>query len=89
MTEPTEASFVTVFYSQGPLAAEVAKSKLEANGIPAILRYQSVGRVFALTVDGLGLVKVQVDAADAERARDILIETANKIPDDDDLSEGD
>ena len=52
----SKGKLVVVYRSQGPLGAEVAKSKLEANGIPVLLRYQSIGRVFALTVDGLGLV---------------------------------
>jgi hypothetical protein len=63
-----------VYCSQGPLAAEVAKSKLEANGIRALLRYPSIGRVFALTVDGLGLVEVLVHSEDEERASSILTE---------------
>jgi hypothetical protein len=63
---------VVVYRSQGPLGAEVIKSKLEANGIPALLRYQSIGRVFALTVDGLGLVEVLVACDDATRANNLI-----------------
>ncbi|MHB9031996.1 MAG: putative signal transducing protein [Anaerolineae bacterium] len=81
MTDDTAGDLVTVFYSQGPLAAEVAKSKLEVNGITAILRYQSVGRVFALTVDGLGLVEVLVSASDADRAREVLADTSETSSD--------
>ncbi|MHB1357786.1 MAG: putative signal transducing protein [Anaerolineae bacterium] len=66
------SNLVVVYRSQGPLGAEVAKSKLEANGIPALLRYQSIGRVFALTVDGLGLVEVLVNSEDEKGASTIL-----------------
>lgn len=70
----SKGKLVVVYRSQGPLGAEVAKSKLEANGIPALLRYQSIGRVFALTVDGLGLVEVLVNSEDEQRADFILAE---------------
>ncbi|MCE5259158.1 MAG: DUF2007 domain-containing protein [Chloroflexi bacterium] len=72
MTESQSEHLVVVFTSQGPLAAEVAKSKLEVNGIPAILSYQSVARAIAVTIDGLGLVKVLVNQADQARALQIL-----------------
>lgn len=67
---------VVVFVSQGPLAAEVARSKLESEGIPAMLRYPSVGRVLGLTVDGLGRVEVLVPAEYAAQAREALAEEA-------------
>lgn len=65
---------VVVFISQGPLAAEVARSKLQSEGIPAMLRYPSVGRVLGLTVDGLGRVEVLVPAAYEGQAREVLAE---------------
>jgi len=72
MGDTNASNLVVVFSSQGPLAAEVVKAKLIANGVPAILRYQSVSRVFAVTVDGLGLVEVLVTLADQTRALEIL-----------------
>ena len=51
---------VTIYTSMGLLPAEVIKSKLEAAGIPALLRYQSAGPVIGITVDGLGEVQVLV-----------------------------
>ncbi len=57
-----------VYESQGIYAAEVVKAKLEANGIPAILKYESVGQIIGLTVDGLGRVEVHVPAEYAEEA---------------------
>ncbi len=63
-----------VYESQGPLGAEVARSKLESAGVPCMLKYEAVGRALGLTVDGLGRVQVLVACADAERAREILAE---------------
>ncbi|RME12074.1 MAG: hypothetical protein D6802_05245 [Ardenticatenia bacterium] len=72
-----------VFVGQGLLQAEVAKSKLEAFGIPAILQYESVGPIYGLTVDGLGQVKVMVPADLADKARRLLNE---EHPDADDTA---
>ncbi len=66
---------VTVFVSQGPLAAEVAKGKLEIHGIQAMLRYSPLGKALGITIDGLGRVDVLVRREDADRARDVLSET--------------
>lgn len=65
---------VVVYVSQGPLGAEVALSKLRAAEIPCALRYPSAGRIWGLTVDGLGRVEVVVPAAYGEQARDLLAE---------------
>ncbi|MCD6519897.1 MAG: DUF2007 domain-containing protein [Anaerolineae bacterium] len=65
---------VVVYISQGPLGAEVIKSKLESCGIPAVLRYEAIGRVLGLTVDGLGQVEVLVPAAYAEEAQALIQE---------------
>ena len=76
----SQEELVVVFVSQGPLAAEVARRKLEANGIPAMLRYQAIGRVLGLTVDGLGQVEVLVEASRLQDARDVLQEGAMPPP---------
>jgi hypothetical protein len=56
----------------GLLPAEVIKSKLEAAGIPALLRYQSAGPVIGITVDGLGEVEVLVPAHLEEDALSLI-----------------
>ena len=73
--------WVVVYVSQGPLAAEVAKSKLEACGIGALLRYEAIGRILGLTVDGLGRVEVLVPPELAEQAREALCEELDDEPD--------
>lgn len=70
-----ETGLVVIYISQGPLAAEVVKGKLEAAGIPALLRYEAIGRVLGLTVDGLGKVEVLVNAEHEAEARELLQET--------------
>jgi len=73
------SELVVVYVSQGPLAAEVARGKLQSEGIPVMLRYPSVGRVLGLTVDGLGRVEVLVPAAHEGQAREVLAEEAPSL----------
>lgn len=63
---------VVVHVAQGELQASVIKSHLECEGIPAVLQYESAGRVFGLTVDGLGAIKILVPEELAERAKEII-----------------
>lgn len=49
--------------------ASIVSGRLETEGIPVKLKYEAAGRIYALTVDGLGEVKVQVPAALLEKAR--------------------
>ncbi len=61
-----------VYTASGQIQAHVIKGRLESEGIPVLLRYDSGSTVFALTVDGLGEVQVLVPREEAARARRIL-----------------
>lgn len=67
-----EESKLTVVYIGKRTVAELMKSRLESEGIPAILQYESAGLVFGLTVDGLGEARVMVPDHLAQAAKDIL-----------------
>jgi hypothetical protein len=54
------------------LEAQIIKGRLESEGIPALLSYESAGLVYGITVDGLGEVKIMVPLNLAEEAREIL-----------------
>ena len=54
------------------MEAHVIKGRLESEGIPVLLRYESAGLVYGITVDGLGQVKVMVPRHLAEEAKEIL-----------------
>lgn len=64
--------FVAVYTSMGPLRAEVVKGRLASAGIPAFLKYESASTVYAVTVDGMGEVKVMVAREREEEARNLL-----------------
>ncbi len=65
---------VVVCQVQGMLVAQVIKGKLASVGIPALLKYESLGPVFGITVNGLGNVKVLVPKAREQAARQALAE---------------
>lgn len=67
-----EMELACVLTCQGIELAQVYKSKLEAAGIPVLLRYDVTGPIFGLTIDGFGEVKVMVSAELAAEAKDIL-----------------
>ena len=68
-----QPGMVEVCVTSGLLQAEVIKGKLEANDIPVLLQYESLGPVMGLTIDGLGQVQVLVPEDKADTAR-VLIE---------------
>lgn len=63
-----------VYETQGITRAEIVKAKLASAGIPAVLQYESLGPVLAVTVDGLGKVKVLVRKEDEQTAIELLKE---------------
>ncbi len=63
---------VTIYQAMGQPEAEIIKGRLEVEGILAIFKYESLGSVYGLTVNGLGQVKVQVPAKYARRALEII-----------------
>ena len=52
--------------------AHIIKGRLESEGIPTILSYESASLVYGLTIDGLGEVKIMVPAHLAKEAKEIL-----------------
>ncbi|MBP7686541.1 MAG: DUF2007 domain-containing protein [Thermoflexales bacterium] len=61
-----------IYQAQGMLEAEAVKGRLETSGIPAALDYESIGRTFGLTIDGLGEVRILVSIERAAEARELL-----------------
>ena len=59
---------------EGSMEAEIIKSKLESYQIPVLLKFETVGRIFGITMNGLGKIKIMVPAQLAEKARKILAE---------------
>ena len=79
-----QSALVQVCVTSGLLQAEIVKGNLEANDIPVLLKYESLGPVMGFTVDGLGQVRVMVPEDKVEMARALLEE----VEEDDDASSG-
>ena len=67
-----ESELVRIHTAQGWHLAQIYKSKLEAAEIPVLLKYDAVGLIYGITVDGLGAVDILVPAAYADDARAML-----------------
>ncbi|MCU0237559.1 MAG: DUF2007 domain-containing protein [Acidobacteria bacterium] len=59
---------------EGSMEAEIIKSKLESFDIPVLLQYEAAGRIFGITMDGLGKVRILVPQDLLEEAQKILAE---------------
>ena len=68
---PKKGLLVTV-YTTVQMEAQIIKGRLESEGIPVLLSYDSVSLVYGFTVDGLGTVEVMVPEHLAEEAKNIL-----------------
>jgi hypothetical protein len=78
-----------VYRAQGMLEAEAVKGRLETSGIPAAFDYESVGRAYGITIDGLGEVRILVPIERAAEARELLRISADDDVDDVDVDETD
>ena len=79
MTE--EQELICVHSCQGWDLAQIFRSKLEAAGIPVLLKYDSASLVFGITVDGLGQVRIMVPQPYASEA-EALIEVGEALQED-------
>ena len=72
MTETNDAPWKVIATASGMTPANIITGRLESEGIATQLRYEAAGAIYAITIDGLGEVRVLVPLADWERARDVL-----------------
>ena len=61
--------------ASGMTNANIVLGRLETEGIPVRLKYEAVGAIYAITIDGLGKVDILVPASDLPKAREILART--------------
>ena len=70
MVEGQETKLEKVYTASGQLQAHIIKGKLESEGVPVLLQYES--EILGITVDGLGAVRIMVPEHLAERAKEII-----------------
>jgi hypothetical protein len=83
----TEPELVCVRTCQGLDLAQIYRSKLEAMNIPVLLKYDSTGPIYGITVDGLGRVRVMVPQEYADEAEALLTDLSEEEYSDDPFDE--
>ena len=76
-----DAPLEVAYTASGEIEAQTVRSALEAAGIPAQLKMEAAQTLFAVTVDGLGAVRVMVPADRLEEARSIVENPATPLED--------
>jgi len=71
---PVSQEPVVVWQAANPMEAQIVRGRLQSAGIPAIVRGESMGRIYGFIYGGLAERDVLVPAALAETAEEILSE---------------
>lgn len=74
--ETTLKPVTVVAEVEGLMEAEIIKAKLISFGIPAMLECESVTRLYGLSIDGLGKVRVVVPLEYGDESARLLSEPA-------------
>lgn len=67
-----EEKWEIAYTASGITNANIVVGRLETEGIPARLKYEAVGAIYAITIDGLGEVDILVPVNYLEKAREVL-----------------
>jgi len=70
-----EEKWEVAYRASGITNANIIVGRLETDGIPTRLKYEAVGAIYAITIDGLGEVDVLVPSSCLEKAREVLSQT--------------
>jgi hypothetical protein len=72
MKETNADLWEVVATASGMTQAKIIAGRIESEGIPTQLRYEAAGTIYAITIDGLGEVRILVPVPDWERAKELL-----------------
>jgi hypothetical protein len=72
MNETNDGLWEVVATAAGMAQANIIRGRLESEEIPTQLQYEAAGAIYAITVDGLGEVRILVPVPDWERAKELL-----------------
>ncbi len=61
-----------VHRASGMINANIIVGRLETEGIPTKLKYEAVGTIYPITIDGLGEVQIMVPRNYLDYAREVL-----------------
>jgi len=74
-----DEKWVFLMYAKNQVEASIIKEKLEAEGIPVFIKQEAIGKIYYLTVNGLGEIKILVPSSMKEKAKKILMEHIKKL----------
>ena len=72
MNETNDDLWEVVATASGMTQANIIVGRLTSDGIRTRLRYEAAGPIYAITIDGLGEVRILVPVPDWERAKELL-----------------
>jgi len=72
MNETNDDLWEVVATASGMTQANIIVGRLASDGIRTRLRYEAAGPIYAITIDGLGEVRILVPVPDWERAKEFL-----------------
>ncbi|MFO8143469.1 MAG: DUF2007 domain-containing protein [Dehalococcoidales bacterium] len=72
-------NFEVITRVQGIETAEIIKGRLESEGIPVYMQYESAGKIYGIICDGIGEVRLLVPEEYSKEAKHILNEI-NIVP---------
>ena len=78
MNETDAVLWESVATASGMAQANIIVGRLESEGISTKLHYEAAGAIYAITIDGLGEVRILVPVVDWERAKEILSRSYNE-----------
>ena len=69
-----DEKWVVVRYPRTHAEASIIKGLLESEGIPVLVQQEAIGKVYGMTMNGLGQIKILVPAENKNGAEQILPE---------------
>lgn len=72
MDEADDVLWEAIATAAGMAQANIIAGRLASEGIRTQLRYEAAGTIYAITIDGLGEVRILVPVPDWERAKEVL-----------------
>lgn len=79
MTMIDEEKWEVVITASGMTHANIIIGRLTTEDIPTRVKYDAAGTIYAITIDGLGEVKVLVPATALQKARSILSQSYDEL----------
>ncbi len=65
-------------YVYSPYEAEIIEGFLKSNGIDVLIEQEAIGKIFAITMNGIGRIKIFVKENSFKKAKELLSDVERK-----------